>query len=269
MDSDSNSTIQSSSRYLSSTVLLAAALLCICPGCAEGMFWRTGQYAPWVRDQWAAEEKIADTLFSRKRQLNDGVNSVKNSAIDQQEPVARQLTEIVNRDPVLLMRLHAVKLLGELNCPTSIQGLADASSDHVSDVRIEAVQAWGRLPGQVAVPRLQEIIGSDTDEDVRAAAIRAIGDFPGQQTVRALSMALDDRNPAIQLRATESLARVTGENKGKNVQAWQQYVNSVLGQDRTQESDPAEMVAELPSTGALSGSSSPSASARSNGAFRR
>ncbi|MEM7456994.1 MAG: HEAT repeat domain-containing protein [Planctomycetota bacterium] len=203
-----------------------ALLIVAISGCAEGMLWRTGQYAPWVREQWAAEEQIADTLFERKRGMNEMVAGVQNGPADSQAPVASRLTEIVNRDPILLMRIHATSLLGDLNCPTSISGLADASSDNDHRVRLEAVRSWSRMPGQVAVPRLQEMIGSDTNIDVRLAATTALGNFPGQQSVQALSLALEDRDPAMQLKATESLAMVTGEEFGPNVQAWQQYVNN-------------------------------------------
>ena len=199
-------------------------------GCAEGPLWRAGKYSPWARNQWAAEEKIADTLFARKRKMTEAVAGVQAAPIEEKQRVAEMISEIVHRDSVLLLRLHGVNLLGQLNCPASIQTLTDASRDNNSDIRIAAVKAWQRMPSETAIPQLQEMIGSDTDVDVRLAATRALGDFSGQQAIAAVSLALDDSNPALQLRAAESLAKITGEQLGRDIGAWQQYVGKISPQ---------------------------------------
>lgn len=210
-------------------ILISMTMVCsFLPGCAEGPFWRAGKYSPWAQNQWAEEEKIADTLFVRKRRMTESVESAVNSSIDQQQRVAQNLAEILHRDSVLLLRLHAVKLLGELDCPAAVQALVDASHDHTSDIRIAAVNAWSKMPTDEAIPHLQEMIGSDTDTDVRLAATRALGNFSGQKAVAAISLALDDRNPALQLRAAESLQKVTGEQLGRDIGAWQNYVRNVI-----------------------------------------
>ncbi len=203
-----------------------AAFVCHLSGCAEGPFWRAGQFNPWVRSQWAEEEKIADTLFTRKRRMENVVAQATNASIDVQEEAARALSDIIFRDKVLLMRLHAVKLLGRLNSPTSVETLAKASKDNDKDIRLAAVSAWKMVSPDSAVPQLQEIIGSDTDIDVRLAATEALGNFPGRSSVQALALSLNDRDPALQVRAAESLQRVTGEPLGRNIVAWQDYVGS-------------------------------------------
>ena len=136
------------------------------------------------------------------------------------------LSDIIFRDKVLLMRLHAVKLLGQLTCPTSVETLAKASKDNDKDIRLAAVAAGKMVSPDSAVPQLQEIIGSDTDIDVRLAATEALGNFPGRSSVQALALSLNDRDPALQVRAAESLQRVTGEPLGRNIVAWQEYVGS-------------------------------------------
>ena len=218
---------------------LAVCIGCLfATGCAEGVLWKSGKYAPWVRDKWAAEEQIADTLFTRKRRMNESVASVANAPIEQQQPVAEKLAEVVHRDPILLIRLHAVKLLAQLNCPKAVQTLDEASTDPNSDVRIAAINSLQTMSPEIAIPRLQEVIGSDSDVDVRLAATRALGNFQGQSAVGALSLALDDRNPALQIRATESLARSTGQDLGRDVGAWQKYVAQVLPQSMPDQSAP-------------------------------
>ena len=103
-----------------------------------------------------------------------------------------------------------------------------ASSDPKSDVRIAAARSWSQLPAEVAVLQLQEMIGSDTNVDVRLAATKALAVFPGSQTVQALSVALSDPDPALQLRAAQTLGKVTGESLGSNVPAWKQYIANTL-----------------------------------------
>ncbi len=197
-------------------------------GCAEGPLWRTGKYSPWASNQWAEEERIADTLFVRKRRMTESVDLAINAPLEDQQRVAKELAEILHRDPITLLRLHAVKLLGELNCPAAIQALDEASHDRTSDIRIAAIKAWGKMPADAAIPHLQEMIGSDTNTDVRLAATRALGNFSGQKAVAAISLALDDRDPALQLRAAESLEKVTGEPLGRNISEWKKYVENVI-----------------------------------------
>lgn len=197
-------------------------------GCAEGPLWKSGKYAPWARNQWAAEEEIADTLFSRKRKMSEAVAAVIGAPVEDQQRVAQTISEVVLRDPVLLLRLHGVKLLGKLQCPLANQTLQNASKDNNPDIRIAAVKSWQGMEAQTAIPQLQSIIGSDTNIDVRLAATRALSNFNGQQAISATSLALQDDDPALQLRAVESLQKITGEQIGRDVSKWKQYVSNVV-----------------------------------------
>jgi HEAT repeat protein len=74
------------------------------------------------------------------------------------------------------------------------------------------------------VAQLSELLKSDVDTDVRLAAARALGQTHDQAAVAALGAALEDRDPAMQYRAVQSLQELTGKNLGNNVERWQQYV---------------------------------------------
>lgn len=213
-----------SNKLLKLALAIIVSSTTLLTGCAEGPLWQAGKYSPWVRNQWAEEEKIADTIFMRKNRMNQMVATAKNGSVEQMDSAALALKETVLKDPILLMRLHATQLLGDLNCPNSIDALTEASHDPNSDVRIAAVQSWAKLPGEFAIPHLMDVIGSDTNVDVRLAATRALGNFQGKDAVAALAMALEDSDPALQLRATESLRRATGESIGRDVSAWKKYV---------------------------------------------
>lgn len=226
-----NSLFRNTTRALTCVVLLSVS------GCAEGYFWKTGKYAPWVRKQWEAEEQVADTLFARKRRMTEAVSAVAGRSVEDQQEVAKKLSEIILRDPIVLLRLHALKLIPSLNCPQTSEILTIASTDPSSDIRTATVKALEKLPGESSVYQLQEIIANDTDDDVRIAATRALSKFSGQASVKALSIALEDRNPALQISATESLMRVTGQSElGRDVTAWQRYVQQAIPQI----TDPAE-----------------------------
>lgn len=173
------------------------------------------------------------------------VQNAINGPINIQEDAAQALSDIVFRDKVLLMRLHAVRLLGQLkSSPSAVETLIKASKDNDRDIRLAAIESWKALGTDAAVPQLQEIIGSDTDIDVRLAATEALGHFPGRASVSALSLSLNDRNPALQVRATESLRKVTGEELGRNVVAWQQYVKNAAPPTAIPATSAPSMVAE-------------------------
>lgn len=209
--------------------LILALGLCVA-GCAEGPLWRMGQVTPWAREKWAAEEAIADTTFKTKREMNELVERALRGSANDREQAAQELSGKATQSPVLLTRLQAIRTLGRLDCETSCQTLAALGRDPNTDIRLAVVQSWEKMPASSAVPALQELIGNDTNVDVRLAATRALGQFPGEQSLRALNLALTDRDPAIQLRATESLAKVSGKSLGQNVKAWQEYVAQTIGE---------------------------------------
>jgi hypothetical protein len=86
------------------------------------------------------------------------------------------------------------------------------------------VEAWRKKSPDIAISQLQNMLGSDTNIDVRLAATRALGGFSGGQAVRALGLALNDSDPALQLRAADSLRTSTGQPFGRDIEAWQNYV---------------------------------------------
>lgn len=194
-------------------------------GCAEGMLWRTGNWAPWVQKKWQAEDEMAETLFVQRRQISEKVQMAKSADLGQRDRLAAELGGIYANDPVLLAKLDAIRALGQLPCETSLQILRQASKDPNVDLRLAAVRSMSELSADIAVPMLGEVLGSDTNVDVRLAATRALASFPGVPSAELLRKQLDDRNPAVQYTATESLELVTGQKLGRDIRAWK----SMLG----------------------------------------
>ena len=208
---------------------LMCLLFLLVSGCAEGPFWQMGRYSPWVVRKWDAEEAVANTLFKKKREMNETVRVALAGTPAARDAAAATLAETALRDPILLTRLQAIKMLGQLNCQVSHDALDQLGHEPDADIRLATIEAWRKMPATSALPALQLLVGSDTNIDVRLSATRALGDFPGQASVNALRLALTDNDPAIQLRATESLGRVTGETFGANVARWKNYVNQTAG----------------------------------------
>lgn len=212
---------------------------------------------------------MADSQFARKKQMTEAVTAVAGSTVEAQQQVANKLSEIILRDPILLLRLHAIKLITSLDCPKTKETLTIAASDPSSDIRIATVKALGKIPGEDSIYQLQEILANDTDDDVRIAATRVLGDLPGQSSVRALGVALDDRNPALQVTATESLMKVTGQQSmGRDVMAWQNYVQQVTPSVDMEIENP-QLVKPTPTTLPGNSPSTLSAENLSGGSFRR
>lgn len=208
--------------------ILAASLgLCVgLTGCAEGKLWRTGQYVPWAQNKWIEEEKIADTLFVKKREMRETVEYAINGTQQDQQRAANFLAEIIRRDSILLHRIYAVQLLGQLDCPASLKALQEATEDSNSEIRIAAIGSLEKLPADESLPRLQEILMDDSNADVRLAAARSIGEFSGERAITAVAVALDDQDPALQRRVMQSLEKITGEPLGTNQIAWEKYVKA-------------------------------------------
>ena len=154
------------------------------------------------------------------------------------------MQHIVETHPSAFLRTAAVETLGGLRVPESDEGLRIALKDADSSVRITACQAWGKRRNRESIERLAETLGSDTDVDVRIAAARELGRFSDPVAYQALSLALEDDDPALQYRAVESLKLGSGKNYGNDFSAWQKFAQ---GQDPGPEYVPslAERVRQL------------------------
>ena len=214
--------------------IILAGLIVVFSGCSEGMLWRTGYLSPWARKKWAEEDQIAETLFSKRRRIRELVEQTNAGQADPNR-TAEILSQIALKDQVVLLRIEAVTLLGEVNSPLALKGLQTAIKDPSPDVRLAAVKSWSNKKSTPqTVLALQSVVGSDSNLDVRIAATRALGQFEGPQAVEALSLAIKDRDPAIKLTATESLGQVTGMEFGGDVSKWNEYLanRSPSTQDR-------------------------------------
>ena len=142
----------------------------------------------------------------------------------QQEQVAVELAQQYTDEADPLLRAEIVRTLAKFPTSTATAKLHAALSDSDSDVRLAACQAWGQRRGPEATAALAETLNRDSDLDVRLEAARALGTTHDPAAVAALGLALEEKDPAMQRRAVESLREVTGKDLGNNVDNWRQYV---------------------------------------------
>lgn len=128
----------------------------------------------------------------------------------------------VEADP--LIRIEIVRALSGYPTTAAASVLDAAVDDSDPDVRLAACQAWGKRGGAEAAAKLSEVLSSDMDTDVRLTALQALGEAGDAGAVAALGEALEDRDPATQYQAMQSLRKVTGEDFGNDVGLWRQYV---------------------------------------------
>lgn len=186
--------------------------------------YHLGGLNPWAREKWDEDERYIDTLYARREKLRSLAKRAKQLPTAEQERVSHDLVRLANEDSIVLIRIEAIRTLGAFPTPAASRALHQALKDSDTDVRIAAIEAWERRGGQEAFDALRGAVGSDADIDVRLAATRALATFQGPGTEQALAIALNDKDPALQYRAMESLRKVSRRDYGNNVVAWRDYV---------------------------------------------
>lgn len=140
------------------------------------------------------------------------------------EQLAAQLTPLCAEEDDPMIRSEIVLTLGALGSERARQSLLAAGQDPSSQVRISVCKAWTSIGDETASRELARILSSDTDQQVRHAAAKGLGRVGGPHAVPALGSALEDRDPAMQYLAMESLKQVSGQDYGHDARLWKQYV---------------------------------------------
>jgi HEAT repeat protein len=73
---------------------------------------------------------------------------------------------------------------------------------------------------------LGEALASDTSVDVRIAATKALGEMRDPQAVPMIAVALEDPDPALQLRGVEAMRLASGQDLGNDVNQWRQFARN-------------------------------------------
>ena len=92
----------------------------------------------------------------------------------------------------LQLRHRAIATLRRLKNPQGAELLTPFLQDANPESRRLAVEAVGHLDNRCSVPRLQELLKTDSNEPIRAAAARSLGELRDEKSVGQLEEALHD-----------------------------------------------------------------------------
>jgi HEAT repeat protein len=189
-------------------------------GCASG----AGRgWAGLFPNRKMTDEEQVETPSERIETLRKLAESADRAEATEKERIAGQLAAAVPGETDPLVRAQLIRTLGHYPGTPTLSTVAAALDDGERDVRIAACESLGRLGGPDATEKLSATIASDADPDVRLAALRAAGELDDPNVVSGIAIALDDPDPALQLRAMRSLEQVTGKQYGNDVQLWRAY----------------------------------------------
>lgn len=179
---------------------------------------------------WPLGGPISDTVAGvtppaeRIRSLQQMAENGASTPAEQQQRISAELAAEYQKEADPLIRLEIVRTLSHFQTESAAATLRTAASDADRDVRVAACEAWGKRRGPEATSILANVLDRDSDIDVRLAAAKALGDTGDTAAVAALGGALEDSDPALQVRAVSSLREVTGKDFGGDVDRWRLYV---------------------------------------------
>ena len=144
---------------------------------------------------------------------------------EDQRKITNQLARQIQIEPDPLVREIIIETIANFRTPLAQQVLQAGLHDEESAVRIASCHGLGLQEDPAAVINLEKTLRGENDQDVRLAAAEALGSIKTPDSIQALSIALEDRDPALQFVAVESLKSISGQDFGGDVRAWQQYAN--------------------------------------------
>lgn len=197
-------------QWLTSTTSLMLALA-LTTGCAT---WPLGTTKE--RTSLITPSMRAATIREIGARAEDADSTEQTRLVEQ---LADQIR--VEPDPVVRQAIQAsiAKFPGSLSRDVLIAGLNDKDLH----VRLICCHQLSKRPEPTTAAALRRVVEQEEDLDVRLAAVTALGGISSVESVAALSVALNDRDPAMQYAAVESLKLASGQDLGNDVQAWRTY----------------------------------------------
>lgn len=193
-------------------------------GCADGPVPEMRYLNPWIREQWAEDEKHGPTFHTRVARLKDLRAQGPRLSPEERDRIASELAAILREERSNTMRMEIIRTLSAYPSPSSFAVVEAALADADPKVRVIACNTMGAWQTPEALAALSNVVGSDSDLDVRIAATRSLQNFNDPAATKALSIALDDNDPALQRVAMQSLRTTTGRDYGNSVPAWREYL---------------------------------------------
>jgi HEAT repeat protein len=202
-------------RLPAATALLALWM----SGCAASDM-KLSKLAFWRSDTEPSVRTRADHL----EELRELAKELPSAEPARHEQTTQELAQAIRNEHDPILRAQMLRTISVCNTAGANQIVLAGMNDTDANVRRAACEALGRRGGAESVSALAKVLGSDADIDVRLAAAKALGDTRDKAAVAHLGLALEDPNPALQLRGVRSLEKVTGKDYGDDVNAWRTFV---------------------------------------------
>lgn len=214
---------QSSAFAIRLSVALFAVTI---SGCADGLIPEIRQFNPWVRKQWAEDEQRVTTYHRKVQDLADLRTKAATMPAAEREQTAEHLAARLKEEKSPALRGEFVRTLAEFHTPIAEQAVIAGLADEAASVRTLACKSLARRPTAEGMQALSHTLADDADLDVRIVAARELGKFRGLAAPQALRPALDDRDPALQLAAMQSLEALDGHTEyRRNVAVWREHLD--------------------------------------------
>lgn len=95
---------------------------------------------------------------------------------------------------------------------TEIEKLLNALKDKKAELRIEAVNALGKIGNEQAIKILTEVIKTDLDTKVRLAVVDVLTNIGKEMVIPPLAEATKDKDTTVRINAVKSLIRIGGKS---------------------------------------------------------
>jgi HEAT repeat protein len=217
-----NMSLTANFAFAAAAMALAASLT----GCADGPIPETRILNPWVRKQWAEDEQRVTTYHRKVADLAEMRAKAAKMSPDEQETTAGHLAARLRDEKSAALRAEFVRTLAVFRAPSAQQALVACMTDESSSIRVLACKGLGVAPTAEGYQALAHAVSDDADLDVRIAAAHELGKYKGFEASKALRPALDDRDPALQIAAMQSLEAVDGHTEyRRNVAVWREHLD--------------------------------------------
>lgn len=212
--------------HVSACRLTVVLLLTMATGCADGLIPEMRALNPWVRNQWAEDDQRVTTYHRKVADLAELRKKAPHMPVAERDETAAQLAARLKEETSPVMRVEFVRTLAEFPTPLAHDSLLAAMTDEAACVRVVACKALAKKPTAEGFQALSQAVTQDTDLDVRVAAASELGKFRGFNAGPALRPVLDERDPALQLAAMQSLESLEGHAEyRKNVGVWREHLD--------------------------------------------
>jgi HEAT repeat protein len=171
------------------------------------------------------------TLLTDDRTAQDYLTEIRTGGSNRRWPAAYELSRLMadpavrrsdatlvpgliaafeqSKDGDPMVRRYLALALGRLDPPApprAVELLSEALEDADSETRMSAIWALGSLKESTAVPRIEQLYGSD-DAGIRKMAVYSLGAIPQAASSKVLATALNDPAADVQWNAAVALAR--------------------------------------------------------------